>query len=179
MALPPLDSLGARIVILGPSGAGKSTLCAALALKLGAAPVHLDTCYHQPGTRWEPRPVEEFIRLHAAAIAGERWVSDGNYSRLLSTRLDRATGVIWVDVSRWAGMLGYLRRSLLGDGYGRLPGAPDGLNWKMTRYILWEQPLKREGLTRLLAGRELPIVRLRSMRELRRAYREWELVRRP
>jgi adenylate kinase family enzyme len=176
MGPPPLESLGQRIVILGPSGAGKSTLCAALALKLGARPVHLDTYFHQPGTKWQPRPAVEFIRLHASAIAGDRWVSDGNYSRLLSTRLDRATGVLWVDVSRWAGMLGYLRRSLFGGRYGRLAGAPDGLNWKMTRYILWDQPRKREGLVRLLAGRKLPIVHLRAMRELQQAYRDWELV---
>ncbi|MGV0817785.1 hypothetical protein [Martelella sp. AMO21009] len=89
-----LDSLGTRIVVLGPSNAGKSTLAVALSRKLDIAAIHLDQFQHLPNTDWKPRPEAEFARLHDDAIMGERWVMDGNYSRLMPQRLARATGAI-------------------------------------------------------------------------------------
>jgi adenylate kinase family enzyme len=74
-----LSDLGDRICILGPSNSGKSTLANAIARKRGLEAVHLDVLHHLPNTDWEPRSRDEFIALHDAAIAGERWVMDGNY----------------------------------------------------------------------------------------------------
>ena len=72
-----LAEFGQRICILGPSNSGKSTLAAAVARKLGLPVVHLDQLHHLPDTDWQPRPRSEFVALHDAAIAGERWVMDG------------------------------------------------------------------------------------------------------
>ena len=94
-----LDTLGPRICILGPSNSGKSTLADAIAAKQGLEPIHLDRLYHLPHTDWQPRPAGEFLTLHDAAIAGERWVMDGNYSSCLPQRLARATGLILLDLS--------------------------------------------------------------------------------
>jgi hypothetical protein len=94
-----LAELGERICVLGPSNSGKSTLAVAIARKTGLPAVHLDRLHHVPGTDWKVRPAEEFVALHEAAIAGELWVMDGNYSRLFARRFERATGII---------VLGYL-----------------------------------------------------------------------
>lgn len=88
-----LDDLGPRICIMGPSNSGKSSLAAAISRACGLPPIHLDQLQYQPHTDWQPRPNEEFIALHDAAILGERWVIDGNYSRCLPQRLGRATGI--------------------------------------------------------------------------------------
>ena len=84
-----LDTPGPRICILGPSNSGKSTLADAIAAKQGLEPIHLDRLYHLPHTDWQPRPAEEFLALHDAAIAGERWVMDGNYSFAATPRVRR------------------------------------------------------------------------------------------
>ena len=93
-----LDELGSRICIMGPSNSGKSTLAVAIGRTRGLPPIHLDQLHHRPNTDWEPRPDEEFRALHDAAILGPRWVIDGNYARCLPQRLERATGVILLDV---------------------------------------------------------------------------------
>lgn len=73
-----LDDLGSRICILGPSNSGKSTLAQAIARKRGLSVIHLDQLFHQPHTDWQPRPEEEFLRLHDQAIQQRQWVMEGN-----------------------------------------------------------------------------------------------------
>ena len=92
--LPSLAELGQRIMVNGPSNAGKSTLADAMARKLGIPVVHLDRFSHQEEGNWVPRPKPEFHALHDAAIAGDAWVMDGNYSELMPRRFARATGVV-------------------------------------------------------------------------------------
>jgi adenylate kinase family enzyme len=105
-----LTELGPRICIMGPSNSGKSTLAEAIAKARGLQVVHLDQLHHLPHTDWVPRPPAEFTALHDAAIAGDRWVMDGNYSRLLPQRLRRATGLILLDVPTTTSLYRYIRR---------------------------------------------------------------------
>ncbi|MDR9780727.1 hypothetical protein [Rhizobium redzepovicii] len=97
----PLHALGERIVVLGPSNTGKSTLAVALSNKLGFQSVHLDQLHHLPNTDWQTRPEAEFAKLHDAAILEERWIMEGNYSRLMPQRLKRATGAILITSNHW------------------------------------------------------------------------------
>src|ERR1700712_974446 len=108
MAVPcHLSQLGERICVMGPSNSGKSTLADAIARKLALRAVHLDQLYHLPKTNWQVRPEEQFLPLHEEAISGARWVIDGNYSKCLSQRLQRATGIILLDVSTAASLFRY------------------------------------------------------------------------
>ena len=109
---PPLASLGRRICILGPSNSGKSTLAAALGVQMGLPVIHLDQLHHQPGSDWVPRPADEFTALHDAALAGDEWVIEGNYSRLFAARFARATGIILLDLSTPLSLWRYARRTL-------------------------------------------------------------------
>lgn len=170
-----LAELGPRICILGPSGAGKSTLAVALSRHLHAPAIFLDELFHLPNSTWLARPHDEFEALHAAAIAAPAWIIEGNYSRLLPSRLTRATGIIWLDMTRWAGLLGYIQRSLGRHRYGRVVGAPEHVNLKMLRYILLEQPRKRTELQTLVETQSVPVLRLLTRRELASCYREWGL----
>lgn len=173
-----LRDLGRRIVVCGPSNAGKSTLAVALSQKLGMPAIHLDVLWHEPNTNWVARPREIFAQLHADAIAGEAWIIEGNYFGFIQPRLERATGVVLVGSSRWSAFARYVRRTLFEtDRPGTLDGAQDSLKWDMIRYILIEQPRKRQRDTGLLAAGGLPMVTVDSMRELNALYRAWDLER--
>ena len=180
LIIPPLEDLGPRICIFGPSNAGKSTLCTAIGSKLAIDAVHLDILYHQPNTNWVPRPKEEFAAGHAAAIAGDRWVMDGNYMGQLSQRMSRATGIVLLGTDRWSAFARYLRRTLFERGRpGNLPGAQDSLKWDMVNFILIEQPRKRRRDVGLLRATGLPMVQFNSIRDLNAAYAVWDLERTP
>jgi adenylate kinase family enzyme len=170
----PLDALGRRICILGRSTAGKSTLAQVLAAKLDAPAVYLDQFAFLPHSDWELRPPAEFTALHDAAIDGDAWVIEGNYSRLMPQRLERATGIILLDPPRLPALFRYIRRSLLERGRpGALEGGRDSVKWLMIRHIAFVQNVEKYRDT--LRTLDLPFVDIRSMRALNQLYSVWEL----
>ncbi len=84
--------------MVGTSGAGKSTLASSLAAALGADFLELDSVYHQAD--WAPLAPLEFRRRVASAVAGERWVIDGNYSAVRDLIWARADTVVWLDLPK-------------------------------------------------------------------------------
>jgi adenylate kinase family enzyme len=87
-----------RVVILGTAGSGKSTLARRLGERLGIPVVHLDALNWEPD--WKVLSVEEFRSRLAEAIAGDAWITDGNYAILtFDLRMPRADLVIWVERS--------------------------------------------------------------------------------
>jgi len=173
-----LADLGRRIMICGPSNAGKSTLAVALSRKLGIPAIHLDVLWHEPNTNWVPRPRELFAQLHADAISGDAWIIDGNYFGFVQPRLERASGIVLVGSDRWSAFLRYLRRTLFEPWRpGNLEGAKDSLKWDMVRYILVEQPRKRQRDIGILAAAGLPMVTVDSIQALNSLYTAWALPR--
>lgn len=176
--LPPLESFGRRIMICGTSNTGKSTLAVAVGRQLGLPVVHLDQLRFQPHTDWVERPDSDFAALHRKAIAGDGWVMEGNYSTIMPERLTRATGIILLGGSRWANLGRYLHRTLLqrDSRLGNLAGNRDSLKWDMVTWVLVQGPRNVARYRITLPATGLPFLELRSMREIRRAYRAWELA---
>lgn len=173
-----LSDLGDRICILGPSNSGKSTLADAIARKRGLTPVHLDILFHLPNTDWEQRPKDEFIALHDAAIAGERWVMDGNYSICMPQRFARATGVILLDISRIASLLRYFRRTLFEtQRRGSLQGGRDSVKWDMIHHIAVATPRNRKRHQAMFEEIALPKLQLPSLHAIKQCFRDWDLAR--
>ncbi|WP_217575056.1 AAA family ATPase [Mesorhizobium sp. GbtcB19] len=172
-----LADLGNRICILGPSNSGKSTLANAIARKRGLEPVHLDLLHHLPNTDWEPRPKSEFVALHDAAIAGERWVMDGNYSVCMPQRFARATGLILLDISTSASLLRYFRRTLFeAKRHGALEGGRDSVKWDMIHHIAVVTPRNRQRYRTMFEELNLPKLRLTSVRAIKQCFRAWGLT---
>ncbi|MEL6061759.1 MULTISPECIES: AAA family ATPase [unclassified Methylobacterium] len=175
-----IEALGPRICIIGPSNSGKSTLAAAIGRARNLPPIHLDQLYHRPNTDWEPRPAEEFQALHDAAILGPRWIMDGNYSRCLPQRLERATGLIVLDVPTAVSLVRYLRRTWFErDRYGTLEGGRDSVKWSMIRHIVVTTPANRKRYAQMFGATGLPTLRLDTPQALARFYRREGLSRMP
>ena len=173
-----LEDLGPRICILGPSNSGKSTLATAIGDACGLGVIHLDRLYHRPNTDWEPRPREEFVALHDAAILGDRWVMDGNYSRLFPQRFARATGVILLDVPTSTSLLRYFRRTLFEkERVGALDGRKDSLKWTMIHHVAVATRENRRRYAELFGEIGLPKISLPSARAIAGFYRAERLRR--
>ena len=175
-----LQALGTRICILGPSNSGKSTLALAIGAARDLSVVHLDLLYHRPDTDWEARPESEFVDLHDRAIAGERWVMDGNYSRCMPQRLARATGLILLDVDTPTSLLRYLRRTVFDGGKraGALAGGRDSLKWSMIRHIAGPTRANRRRYANEFESILLPKIALSSPRAVAAFYEAEGLSRR-
>ncbi|MBN9391749.1 MAG: AAA family ATPase [Chloroflexi bacterium] len=91
-----MDALkGRRIVVVGTSGSGKTTLARRLAARLRVPHVETDALHWGPN--WTEPPVEVFRERIVAALAGDAWVIDGNYSRIRAYVWSRAETLVWLD----------------------------------------------------------------------------------
>lgn len=167
-----LDDLGTRICVMGPSNSGKSTLAEAIGRAKGLEVVHLDQLHHLPHTDWIPRAADEFAALHDAAITGARWVIEGNYSRLIPQRLERATGFILLDVATMTSLYRYLRRCWFErDRRGALEGGRDSVKWDMIRHIAVTTRANRRRYRDMIDGIRLPRIQINSTDALAAFYR--------
>lgn len=142
--IPSLDELGPRICIMGPSNSGKSTLAEAIASKRVLPLIHLDRLHHLPNTKWVPREPTDFYQLHKEAVCGEKWVIDGNYTKCLERRLERATGLILLDVPVTIALKRYVRRCYSSrPRIGGLHGRRENVTWEMLNYIVRVEPKKQ------------------------------------
>jgi len=104
-----MDSV-TRLVIIGNSGSGKSTL----AERVGGAlslPVHdLDLLHWRAdGSKREENEAKSLV---ADIAAGPAWVIEGVYGWLAEVALERATALIWLDLSWTECREGLLQRGL-------------------------------------------------------------------
>jgi len=161
------------VVVLGPAGAGKTELAIESADRVGLPVEHLDLLFWRPG--WKPAPENEARRGLATAIAGERWILDGNFLAVEGgdPRFDRADTVVFLDLPRSVCIWRILWR-LLRDRRRRrsdLPeGCSEGLDLPLLRWI-WSYPrTDRPRVLEILAGLEphVDIRRLRSRSDVRR-----------
>ena len=174
-----LDDLGSRICIIGPSNSGKSTLAQAIGAARGMPVVHLDTLFHLPNTDWEARPLEEFIALHDAAIAEDRWVMEGNYSRTFPQRFARASGLILIDIGMGRSLWRYARRTMLERDrrIGGLAGNRDSIKHDMLQHIVGPMQANRRKQAAIFADSTLPKIALLSTAALNAFYADAGLSR--
>ncbi|MEX0838897.1 MAG: topology modulation protein [Parvibaculum sp.] len=143
-----------RILVIGCSGGGKSTLARRLGEKLALPVVHLDVLFWKPG--WVESSYDEFRPKVAAAVAEDRWVIDGSFSRTFDIRLPRADTIVWVDQPRRVCLWRAFRRTMTLFGRTRAdlaPGCPEKIdpafyrfiwNFKRTHDAMIEEALARD-----------------------------------
>ena len=95
----PTQSLAGceRIVVVGRTGSGKTTLARQLAAALQVPHVELDSLYFGP--QFSTVPTALLRERTTAAIAGHRWVTDGNKRAVRDLVWPRADTIVWLDYS--------------------------------------------------------------------------------
>ncbi len=176
--IPPLAAMGRRIMINGPSNAGKSTLADAISRAIDVPVIHLDRLSHEDDGNWIPRNKSEFHSLHDAALSGDSWVMDGNYSEIMPQRFQRATGVIVIDDHFMRRYLRYFNRTLLQRRrIGGLASNRDALSWQMIHWI-WKTRNAVGKYQKMAIDSGLPLVFVHNESELAELYATWALKRR-
>jgi adenylate kinase family enzyme len=133
-----------RVAILGSVGSGKSTLATELSRRTGLPVVHLDPIFWR--AEWTPAPRAEAAKAFRAAVAGERWILDGNFLSSESDgwdeRFERADTVVVLDFPRRTCLWRVVKRVVRDRGKSRpdLPdGCREGLGLSVIRWI-WSYP---------------------------------------
>ncbi len=133
----PLSNGESRIIVVGTSGSGKTTLARELSQRLGVTHVEFDAYRHGPN--WTETPDELFRENLAEALAGNKWVADGNYSVARDVVWPRANTLVWLDypfrVIIWRLWWRVLRRGITREEL-----------WNGNREALWMHFFTRESL---------------------------------
>ena len=140
-----------RIIIIGCGGAGKSTLARKLGEVLDLPVVHLDKLFWKPG--WVETTAEEFDALLAQELAKDQWIMDGNFNRTMPERMKRCDTIIYLDFSRFACLMGVLKRII--TTYGKVrpdmgEGCPERIDLEFLKWVWNFNKNKRESYYKLL-----------------------------
>lgn len=158
-----------RVIIIGPCGSGKSTLARELAPQLGLPLVHMDQLGWQPG--WVETPDDELRARLAEAVAGERWLIEGNYGSTIAQRLERADTVIYLDFPIRLCLWRLLRRVWTTRGRVRpdmAKGCPERFDAAFFWYVAKWNYGPRPRTEAKLAGYGGTLIRLRGPKALAR-----------
>ena len=100
-----------RVNVVGLSGSGKSTIARRLADAMRVEYLEMDRLFHGPN--WTEPADTEFRKKVSEAVAGERWVLDGNYhSKTHDLKWARATSIVWVNTPFARNMLQSTSRAI-------------------------------------------------------------------
>ncbi len=84
-----------RVMIFGPSGSGKTTFANDLGKILGSKVIHLDDIFWGPN--WKIPDTDVFRNEVLSQMPSEKWVIDGNYSKIRPDILPKATFAIFLN----------------------------------------------------------------------------------
>ena len=106
----PLPIRPRRVLVAGVTGSGKTTMAGRIGETWGLRHVEIDGMFH--GENWTPRP--EFLDEVRAFAAGERWVTEWQYTSKGTDEIltPRAELAIWLDYPYRVVRSRLLRRTL-------------------------------------------------------------------
>lgn len=133
-----------RISIVGGSGSGKSTLCNILSKELNLPAIHLDAINFLPN--WVEIDKIERDKIILSKSMEDKWVIDGNYSKTLKERFERADLIIWLDYSTIMLLKGVLKRIFkeLHKERQEIPGCKEHIDFKFIKYVITYNKTKRD-----------------------------------
>jgi adenylate kinase family enzyme len=105
-----MQECGQRISVVGTTGSGKTTVAQEISKRLQVPHIELDALFWDEN--WTEVPDEVFRDRVASATENERWVIDGNYSRVRNLVWARANTVVYLDYSFWRVFWQLMRRTI-------------------------------------------------------------------
>ena len=161
--------LGERIMILGSSGSGKSTLATRLGEITGIPVIHLDRLFWNPG--WIETPKDEMTKKTIKVATSERWIIDGNYSKTLDFRIERANTIIFIDFNRVFCIYRVLKRRIMNHGKTRYDlgeGCPEKIDLPFLKWI-WNYPKRsRKDIIEKIKRCDKNVHHLKTRKDVRR-----------
>ncbi len=134
-----------KILVIGPAGSGKTVFSRELGNKTGIPVFHLDSLYWKPG--WEPSSQEEWEGIIKKLVNKPTWIIDGNFSRTLDYRLEKADTVFFFDFQRRINLYRAVKRRVMYRGRNRPdlnPNCPEKLDLPFILGI-WNFKKKKRG----------------------------------
>jgi energy-coupling factor transporter ATP-binding protein EcfA2 len=123
-----------RIVVVGRTGSGKTTLARQLAAVLHVPHVELDSLYFGP--HFSTAPLALLRERTTAALAGNRWVTDGNKRAVRDLVWPRADTIIWLDYSLGVSLWRLAKRARWRTGQLSAEAARTGERARLPRQLL-------------------------------------------
>jgi len=126
-----------RVCVIGCGGAGKSTFSKTLALKINLPLIHLDTLFWKAG--WIEEEQKIFDQKLSNALAGEKWIIDGNFQRTMPVRFEKTDTIFWLDYPTWRCLYGVFKRLFTEYGQTRsdmAEGCKESFDWPFLKYVL-------------------------------------------
>ncbi len=84
-----------RVCIVGCSGAGKSSFARLVGERLGLPVIHLDVLFWRPG--WVESEPAAFLERTQEALAGDAWVTDGNFTAVAQFTFGQCDTILWLE----------------------------------------------------------------------------------
>jgi adenylate kinase family enzyme len=122
-------------MIFGRPGSGKTTLAVALSRVLLMPVHHLDKYFFVDN--WVERDKAEFIEIQQQLLNQDQWIIDGNATRSLHMRYQKADIVIYMVYPRFTCIWRVMKRFFTKD-YSiddRAPNCKEGISLKLLRYL--------------------------------------------
>ncbi len=132
-----------RISIVGGSGSGKSTLCNILSKELNLPAIHLDAINFK--ANWVEIDKKERDEIISKKADENKWIIDGNYSKTLKKRFEKADLIIWLDYSTATQLKGIFKRyfQTRNNERNEIPGCKERLTFTFVKYVATYNKKKR------------------------------------
>lgn len=162
-----------RILVVGCPGNGKTTFSKALAKQLDIPLIHLDKLFWKSG--WQEKSKEEFDAELLEILKTNKWIIDGNYSRTLPLRLERAEIVYFMDYPTRICLWRVLKRVITRHGETRSDmgeNCPERFDMEFMKYVWNFRKTQRPKLMQMLKQSDVKnIYIIQNDRQLERELR--------
>ena len=88
-----------KVVIIGNSGSGKTTLAKKISENFSINHLNLDEAFWEPGQYKRSRPHRKMVTYTESIASKDSWVIEGIYTHIISTIIDNANSLIWLDLA--------------------------------------------------------------------------------
>lgn len=161
-----------RVLVIGSPGSGKTTFSVKLSEITELPLVHLDKLFWKEG--WTERSKEEFDALLDEVMKSESWIIDGNYSRTLRKRLEKADTVIYFDLPTRICLFRVIKRVITNRGKTRADmgdGCPERFDLEFLKYVRNFKKTNRDKILNVLSVfSDKQIIIIKKGSELKKLY---------